>query len=126
MGIVFLIQQAAAHALNKLYSLDILPATVQVNETKSEFEGDYTIVLFGFTKTLKKAPELLGKEIGEYLTENKSELISSYNVIKGFLNLSVSDLFWIEFLSLHFSEPDYGRVPLMGKKVMVEYSSPNT
>jgi arginyl-tRNA synthetase len=126
MGIVFLIQQAAAKEIAKLYSVDLLPEAVQVNETKPEFEGDYTVLLFGLTKNLKKAPEQLGREIGEELVKNHGALISGYNVIKGFLNVTVSDLYWLEFLSLNFSEDTFGFQPQMGRKVMVEYASPNT
>jgi arginyl-tRNA synthetase len=126
MGIVFLIQQAAAEEITKLYAMDLLPEAVQVNETKPEFEGDYTVLLFGLTKNLKKSPEQLGREIGEQLVKNHGTLISGYNVIKGFLNISVSDLYWLEFLSLNFSNGTFGFQPQMGRKVMVEYASPNT
>lgn len=126
MGIVFLIQQAVASELNKLYALDILPGAVQVNDTKPEFEGDYTVVLFSLTKQLKRSPEQLGQELGDQLKTNHESIISGYNVIKGFLNLSITDLFWLEFLSLNFADKSFGQQPTMGEKVMVEYSSPNT
>jgi arginyl-tRNA synthetase len=126
MGIVFLIQQAAAEEIAKLYGIDLLPEAVQVNETKPEFEGDYTVLLFGLTKNLKKSPEQLGREIGEQLVSNHGTLISGYNVIKGFLNITVADLYWLEFLSLNFANDTFGFQPQMGRKVMVEYASPNT
>ena len=126
MGIVFLIQQAAAEAIGKLYNLELLPTDIQVSETKPEFEGDYTVVLFGLTRQLKKSPEQIGREIGDQLLTNHGALVSGFNVIKGFLNISVADLYWLEFLSLNFSNDTYGFQPPMGRKVMVEYSSPNT
>lgn len=126
MGIVFLIQQAVTEELKKLYGLELLPASIQVTETKQEFEGDYTVLLFGFTRSLKKSPEILGQELGLQLRNHHGQLVASFNVIKGFLNISVSDFYWIEFLSLHFPDKNYGLQPPMGKKVMVEYSSPNT
>jgi arginyl-tRNA synthetase len=126
MGIVFLIQEAVAEEIKKSFGIDIVPYDVQVNETKPEFEGDYTVVLFGLTKQLKKAPEQLGNELGHKLAANYSSLISSFNVIKGFLNLSVSDDHWLQFLTLHFASDTYGRQPDNGEKIVVEYSSPNT
>jgi len=126
MGIVFLIQEAVAAEINKLYSLDIIPAQIQVNETKPEFEGQYTVVLFGLTKQLKKSPEALGKELGDSVKITYPDIISGYNVIKGFLNLSVADSFLLNFISLHFGDEKYGKLPPEGKHVMVEYSSPNT
>lgn len=126
MGIVFLIQETVAAEVNKLYNLALEPADIQVNETKPEFEGDYTVVLFGFVKQLKKSPEALGNEIGEALKNNPQGIFSSYNVIKGFLNLSIADDYWLQFLTLNFGDGTYGKRPPAGKKVMVEYSSPNT
>lgn len=126
MGIVFLIQEAVADEIKKLYSVDVRPEDVQVSETKPEFEGDYTVVLFALTKQLKKSPEQIGKELGEQLKSKRDDLFSAFNVIKGFLNLSVVDDHWLQFLTLHFANEDYGKKPDSGKKVVVEYSSPNT
>ena len=125
MGIVFLIQEVVAEEIKKLYSIELKPLEIQVSETKPEFEGDYTVLLFALTKQLKKSPEQIGKELGEKLAK-RSELFSSFNVIKGFLNLSVADDQWLQFLTLHFANEDYGRKPDTGRKVVVEYSSPNT
>ncbi len=126
MSIVFLIQEAVASEMNDLFGLSLQPADIQVNETKPEFEGDYTVVLFGFIKQLKLSPDALGKQLGEKLRQHPEGIFSDYNVIKGFLNLSISDDHWLQFLSLHFSDNSYGKKPLIGKKVMVEYASPNT
>ena len=126
MGIVFLIQESVSAVINDLYGIELKPGEVQVSETKPEFEGDYTVLLFGLTRQLKKSPEQIGKELGEQLTAKYSDLFSSSNVIKGFLNLTIADDHWLQFLTLHFPNEDYGRQPDTGRKVVVEYSSPNT
>ncbi len=121
-----LIRQASREAIEKLYELSFTNNDILINETKPEFEGDYTLVLFSFIKQLKKSPEQLGKEIGDFLLENNSSLFASFNVIKGFLNLTVKDRYWFDFLQENFSNKNYGRKESNHKKVMVEYSSPNT
>lgn len=126
MGIVFLIQNAAAQELGKLTGTPFKPGDIQVSETKPEFEGNYTIVLFGLAKQLRKSPEVVGKELGELLVANHPEIASGYNVIKGFLNITISDEHCLQFLTLHFSDEQFGTQPENGKKLMVEYSSPNT
>jgi arginyl-tRNA synthetase len=126
MAIVPVIQQAVSEQLNKLYQVEVNPSSITINETKPEFEGDYTVVLFALLKTLKKKPEELGNELGQALVADNSTLFSAFNVIKGFLNLAVSDSFWLNFLKENYNEPAYGRQPRNGKRVMVEYSSPNT
>ena len=126
MSIADQIRVASKTALANLYNVPSEEVDIQVNETKPEFEGDYTLVLFSFIKQLKKSPELLGKEIGEHLISANPDLLSSYNVIKGFLNLTVRDNYWIKFLQQNFHDPNFGKKKSSGKKVMVEYSSPNT
>jgi arginyl-tRNA synthetase len=126
MAIVPVIQQAVSEQLNKLYQVEVNPSSITVSETKPEFEGDYTVVLFALLKTLKKKPEELGNELGQSLVADNAALFSAFNVIKGFLNLAVSDSFWLNFLNENYKEPAYGRQPRNGKRVMVEYSSPNT
>ncbi|WP_153797284.1 arginine--tRNA ligase [Foetidibacter luteolus] len=126
MSVAVTIREAAAKAFNSLYNLDIKPADILVNATKPEFEGEYTIVLFAFVKQLKKSPDALGNELGGYLLQHESHLFSAFNVIKGFLNLSVTDSYWINFLQQQHSNTSFGRKPKNGQKVMVEYSSPNT
>ncbi len=123
---VAVIKVAAAKALQSLYSVDIKEAAVQVNITKPEFEGDYTIVLFSFVKALKKSPELIGAEIGSYLTGESQNLFSRFNVIKGFLNLTIAEAQWITFLNSNFNNAGFGYGDKNGSRVMVEYSSPNT
>jgi arginyl-tRNA synthetase len=126
MAIVPVIQSAVSVQINKLYQVDLDPSSITVSETKPEFEGDYTVVLFALLKTLKKKPEELGNELGQALVADNATLFSGFNVIKGFLNLSVSDSWWLQFLKEQYNDPQYGRQPRNGKRVMVEYSSPNT
>ena len=126
MSIADKIRTASKHALEKLYGLSIDEKNIQINETKPEFEGDYTLVLFSFIKQLRKSPEQLGKEIGDELIAGNTDLFSSYNVIKGFLNLTINDQYWINFLESNFSNKSFGKKSNTGKRVMVEYSSPNT
>lgn len=126
MSITHQISQLVNKAIQDSYQGFAEPGSFQINQTKPEFEGDYTIVLFGLVKSLKTSPELLGKTLGDHLVENSNGLITSYNIIKGFLNLVIADSFWISFLVDHFSNKEFGRAPAKGRKVMVEYSSPNT
>jgi arginyl-tRNA synthetase len=125
MSVVARIKSAAAKAINHLYNYAIDEEQITVNATKPEFEGDYTIVLFAFIKQLKKPPEILGQELGKYLVENNEPIFSRFNVIKGFLNLSVTDIYLTEFLKKEYKNSSFGK-SASNKKVMVEYSSPNT
>jgi len=126
MDIISQIRTAASQALHEKFQFDLAPADITVSETKPEFEGDYTVVLFSFVKQLKKSPEALGNELGQALLAGNPELFSAFNVIKGFLNLTVADSRWIDFLTQEHANTSFGRKPANGKKVMVEYSSPNT
>lgn len=126
MSIAEQIRVASKNTLEDLYSLTIDEKNIQINETKPEFEGDYTLVLFSFIKQLKKSPEHLGKEIGDHLVTKNPDLFSAYNVIKGFLNLTVKNIYWVEFLEKNYADVNYGKKKRTGRKVMVEYSSPNT
>ena len=98
--------------------------SLQIQPTNPEFEGSHTLVCFPLTKLSRKGPEETAKLIGEKLSEGK--LVSKFNVVKGFLNLSISDEAWLDSLWGILALPDYGRQPLNGKELMVEYSSPNT
>jgi arginyl-tRNA synthetase len=126
MGIVKQVKPLIVKALSDLYSYDTTDNELTVSITKPEFEGDYTLVLFSFVKQLKKSPEALGKEIGEYLIANNAELFTTFNVIKGFLNLTIADAYWQNFLLSAHNDPNHGRKQPSGKSVVVEYSSPNT
>ncbi|MFC0776184.1 arginine--tRNA ligase [Terrimonas alba] len=126
MSIVNKMKPLVITALKDLYGHDFAEKDLTINQTKPEFEGDYTLVLFSFVKQLKKSPEQLGNEIGEYLVKNNKELFTSYNVIKGFLNLLVADNYWTGFLQASYADQTIGHQPANGKRVIVEYSSPNT
>lgn len=126
MSIVNELKPLVVKALKELYGQEVNEADLTVNMTKPEFEGDYTLVLFSFVKQLKKSPEQLGNEIGEYLKKNNAGLVSSYNVIKGFLNLVIADNYWTNFLQSFYGNKQLGHKPANGQKVIVEYSSPNT
>src|ERR1700760_1330402 len=88
------ITEAVVKAVKQLYHTDITAADVNLQETRKEFEGQVTIVTFPFTKVSRKSPEQTGLEIGEFL-KNEIEEIAAYNVIKGFLNISLSDAYWL-------------------------------
>jgi len=118
------IKKAVARILIDEY--DFKDGVVLVKETEPAFEGDYTVVLFSFVKPLKKSPEALGNELGQKLLATNLALFSAYNVIKGFLNLTVADSYWLEFLHREHDNPGFGHKPRIDKKVMIEYSSPNT
>ena len=126
MSIVTEIKAKVAIVLKELYGYEVTQTELTINSTKPEFEGDYTLVLFSFVKQLKKSPEQLGNEIGEALIKANPLLFTGYNVIKGFLNLTVADSYWISFLQSNYNQPRVGSKPANGQKVMVEYSSPNT
>lgn len=113
-------------ALKDLYQAEITEQELTINSTKPEFEGDYTIVLFSFVKQLKKSPEQLGNELGEKLVNDNPAVLASCNVIKGFLNLTISENYWVTFLQRNYADSGFGSMPANGQKVMVEYSSPNT
>jgi arginyl-tRNA synthetase len=110
-----------------LYATEIKPEIVQLQETREEFEGDYTLVVFPFLKISKKNPEVTANEIGNFLVR-ECEIIEKFNVIKGFLNLKVKPEFWLKFIDTVSSETSFGfKAPKSsGRKIMIEYSSPNT
>lgn len=113
------------NAVKALYNIELQESDVNLQETRKEFQGEVTIVTFPLTRYSKKSPEQTGVEIGEYLKKNLSE-ISNYNVIKGFLNLSVADPYLVDLFRNEIQGSDFGVFPARGEKVMVEYSSPNT
>jgi arginyl-tRNA synthetase len=97
----------------------------QLQPTNSEFEGSHTLVCFPITKVSRKGPEETARLIGEYLQSN-SGIISRFNVVKGFLNLVISDAVWVQVFESIYSSSSYGITPPTGREIMVEYSSPNT
>lgn len=112
-------------AVKDLYGAELSQNQLTFQETRKEFEGQLTLVTFPITRLSRKSPEQTGTEIGEVLQERIPE-IASFNVIKGFLNISFSERYWIDLFTEVIRADDFGRFPAKGKKVMVEYSSPNT
>ena len=119
------IQNQAAAAIQSLYGAAVNPSDLQVQVTRKEFEGDYTLVVFPLLKISHSAPENTGNAIGEYLVSNVPE-IQGFNCVKGFLNILFSDIYWKEMLLSMVEDADYGQLPPTGRNIMVEFSSPNT
>lgn len=119
------IAEKSAEAVKSLYGAEMDQSVFQVQVTRKEFEGDYTLVVFPLLKVSKSNPEATGNAIGEYLKGHFSE-IASYNVVKGFLNISFSTLYWNELFEGIASAEDFGQLAPTGRTVMVEFSSPNT
>jgi len=121
-----LLAEATMQAVKALFEAEVSLADVQVQKTRKEFEGDRTVVVFPFVRIAKCKPEELGEQLGKFITEN-SDVFVGYNVVKGFLNLEVSDDFWMSTFTYASSMPNYGFAPAnSGRSIMVEYSSPNT
>ena len=120
-----ILRQLFVNAFTKLYGQE--PPVQQVNfqKTRPEFEGDVTIVVFPFVKMAKKSPEVMADELGREIVA-ESEIISKYNVVKGFLNLLVSDNYWLSFFAENHQKELFGRKEIQGNPIVVEYSSPNT
>ncbi|ADQ80624.1 arginyl-tRNA synthetase [Paludibacter propionicigenes WB4] len=127
MNLETILGTVVANAVKTLYGLETEPNQIQLQKTKKEFEGDLTVVIFPFVKAARKSPEQTGQEIGEYLLQN-NPVVSKYNVIKGFLNLSISKSYWLETLNLIHSTPAFGTKTATddAELMMIEYSSPNT
>ena len=119
------ITDTAVKAVKSLYGADIAAKDINLQNTRKEFAGQVTLVTFPFTKFSKKSPEQTGNEIGAYL-ENALKEISGFNVVKGFLNISLTDGYWINELYNDILRDTFGVFKPNGKKIMVEYSSPNT
>jgi len=126
MSIVSTIQQTVISSLSALYNQPFTEKDFQVNQTKPEFEGDYTVVLFSLVKSLKLSPDAIGTALGNDLVSANGQVFTGYNIIKGFLNLSIADSYLTDLLQKNYNDICYGKKPMNGKKVMVEYSSPNT
>ncbi len=127
MSIDGIISAATAEALKSLYGIDVEAKTIVPQTTKKEFEGNLTIVVFPYLKASHKAPDATAQEIGEYLQEH-CEAVQKFNVIKGFLNITIEPKYWLGVLDHIRSTKDYGfkaETP-DSELVMIEYSSPNT
>lgn len=114
------------NAIEKLYGIHIDEAKIPLQITRKDQNGDYTLIVFGFTNISRKKPDETAHEIGDYLIKN-IDYISSYEVIKGFLNLIISDEVYIQFLKDNAINKGFGHLPInTNDKIVVEYSSPNT
>ena len=115
----------ASEAVKALYGAEVAPEQMQVQVTRKEFEGDYTLVVFPLLRASHASPDATASALGEWFKANCPE-ISGYNSVKGFLNLTLSNIYWQECFQGIASTPDYGQLPSTGKTIMVEFSSPNT
>ena len=121
-----ILSQQVQSAVKALYNIDATESQIQLQKTRAEFEGNITLVVFPFVKAARKAPAQVAAEIGERLMADGSGLVAKYNAVQGFLNLSISDAFWVEQLKGLDTDENYGRQPDRHQLMMVEYSSPNT
>ena len=114
--------------IQSLYGADVDEKQIQVQQTRSELEGQLTVVVFPFLRASKKGPEQTGQELGQYLKENLSDVVENFNVVKGFLNLVISSQSWLELLQAINADEQFGFVSATEDSplVMIEYSSPNT
>ncbi len=127
MGIEQQITGSVIAGIKELYGAEVDAKQVQLQKTKKEFKGHLTLVVFPFLRQSKKSPEQTAQEIGEYLLQHEPA-VAEYNVIKGFLNLTIAGSCWIDLLNAVDSQPTYGITPATEESplVMIEYSSPNT
>ena len=127
MNIESQITSAAQAAVKVLYGQDVPEKMVQLQKTRSNFEGNLTLVVFPFLKLSKKKPEETAQEIGDYLVAN-CKAVAKYNTVKGFLNLTVASAAWVELFNDINADEKYGEKPVTASSplVMIEYSSPNT
>ena len=118
---------AVIAGIKALYGADVTATQIQLQKTKREFKGHLTLVVFPFLRISKKSPEATGQELGEYLLQNEPA-IAAYNVIKGFLNLTIASSCWIDLLNDIHQQAHYGITPATDQSplIMIEYSSPNT
>ncbi len=119
------IQKKAAEAIKSLYGAEVESSSLQVQVTRKEFEGDYTLVVFPLLRITHASPENTGNAIGEWMKSNVSE-IAGYNSVKGYLNILFSPLYWNELFTDIAKDDTFGVLPSTGKNIMVEFSSPNT
>lgn len=119
------LKSTCVEALHQVFGLDLSADEVVINETRREFSGDYTIVLFSWVKLLKVSPSELGQKLGEFLTKHNEE-VADFEVVQGFLNVTMTDQYWIKQLSdlIHSTQQRYHEPN--GQKVMIEFASPNT
>ena len=120
----FIISEALK-GIKQLYNEDVPESAISIQDTRKEFEGQVTIVVFPIVRFSRKSPEQTANDLGNFLMENLNEVVA-FNVVKGFLNLSIADSYWLNLFNTELLDPSFGTFKPNGKKVMVEYSSPNT
>ena len=127
MNIETILTESIVAALKELYGQEVAPEKIQLQKTRKEFEGDFTLVVFPFLQLSRKKPEETAQEIGAHLAAAQP-VISSFNVVKGFLNLAIAPQYWIDLLEEIDNANEWGLTPVTESSplVMVEYSSPNT
>ena len=127
MNIETILTESIVAALKELYGQEVAPEKIQLQKTRKEFEGDFTLVVFPFLQLSRKKPEETAQEIGAHLAAAQP-VISSFNVVKGFLNLAIAPQYWIDLLEEIDNANEWGLTPITESSplVMVEYSSPNT
>ncbi|MBC8111623.1 MAG: arginine--tRNA ligase, partial [Verrucomicrobia bacterium] len=119
------LQQNISQALHTLFSAEIPADTIQLQATKADFEGSHTFVTFSLSKTLRKSPQQIGNQIGDFLITN-TDFVSKFNAVQGFLNLTLADAVWLKLFEELAEDEDFGFQKARNETVMVEYSSPNT
>ena len=119
------VKQLVVKVVQELYAQSIDENIVKIDKTPSEFQGELTVVIFPFVKISRKNPEITAKEIGEAL-QNRSEIIESFNVVKGFLNISFTEIYWLSVLKQISNTTNFGEKRTSGKKYVLEYCGPNT
>ncbi len=125
MNIEKQLQELTVQAVNDLYGQQIPIEQLTLQQTRPEFEGQITLIIFPIVRFSKKSPEQTGTDIGNYLLAHLSD-VKDFNVVKGFLNLNIADTYWIRLFNEQLVNPSFLEIPANGEKVMVEYSSPNT
>ena len=119
------LKEATVKAVQDLFGVETSANQIIVNDTRKEFEGDLTVVVFPFVRFAKRSPQQTGDAIGAYLQE-KFDFITGFNTIKGFLNLSIADSYWLQVFNAIAKDENYGQHPSTGKKIVLEYCGPNT
>ena len=120
-----LLIEKVQEGLKHLYDAEVDVKQIQIQKTRKEFDGDLTVVVFPFLRASKKGPEQTAEDLGSFIQENVKE-VEAFNVVKGFLNFSISKEYWLDVFNNISAADDFGSQPLSGKTVMVEYCSPNT
>ncbi len=116
---------AISNAFKAAFDIEVTAEQINLEQTKKEFAGHQTFVVFPFVKQTKKSPEQTAQILGEYLKDNYAE-VAEFNVVKGFLNIILADAYWLDIFDKEITAEDFGQISAKGQKVMVEYSSPNT